>query len=142
MAGKKGETEDFLAKVQALSRAEGRYAVGAYLFLFEALEFTLKRIGKRRHVSGQELLTGIKDYALANYGAMGRAVFNQWGIHDSKDFGRIVFSLVEAGLMSKTDTDSLADFEHGFDFADVFEKRYVPSPPLRPNKRSPKPPKK
>jgi uncharacterized repeat protein (TIGR04138 family) len=58
---------------------------------------------------------------------MGKAVFNQWGINETADFGRIVFSLVEAGLMSKTETDTVNDFANGFDFDDVFEKGYTPS---------------
>jgi len=122
-----GEQIDFVGKVQQVAKKEGRYAVEAYIFVFEALEFTLKRIGKRRHITGQELLQGIRDYALENFGAMGRMVFAQWGITKSSDFGRIVFALVEAELMSKTDTDSVDDFAKGFDFADVFEKGYVPA---------------
>jgi len=120
------DAADFMENVRALARRENRYDIQAYLFVFEALEFTLKRIGKRRHVTGQELLAGIKDFALANFGAMGRSVFTQWGVSETADFGRIVFSLVEAGLMSKTDADKLDDFAGGFDFVDVFERHYVP----------------
>jgi uncharacterized repeat protein (TIGR04138 family) len=94
----------------------------------------LNRAGKRRHVTGQELVSGIKDFALASFGAMGRSVFEQWGITDTKDFGRIVFSLVAASLMSKTETDKLEDFADGFDFGEVFEKRYTPSGITRPSK--------
>jgi len=141
MAGKTAGAEDFLEKVQAVARKEGRYSVQAYLFVFEALEYTLKRIGKRRHVTGQELLSGIREVALATFGGMGRAVFGQWGVTQSQDFGRIVFSLVEAGLMSKTDTDSLDDFSGGFDFVDTFEKHYTP-PGIPQQDNTPKPPKK
>ncbi len=120
-------SSDFMQKVSALAAEEGRHDVQAYLFVFQALEHTLRRIGRRRHVTGQELLKGIKDLALANFGAMGKAVFNQWGVRDSTDFGHIVFSLVAAGLMSKTDTDDISDFSEGFDFDETFEVEYVPA---------------
>lgn len=122
--GKKG---DFVEDVHALAQEEGKYAVQAYFFVFEALEFTLKRLKKRRHVTGRELVSSIKEFALANFGAMGKVVFNQWGVKDTGDFGRIVFSLVDAGLMSKTEQDSLEDFADGFDFEQVFESSYTTS---------------
>ncbi len=127
MAAKTADPSDFLSKVEAVARAQGRYSVQAYLFVFEALEFTLNRVGQRRHITGQELLSGLREFALNNFGRLGRAVFNQWGITETRDFGRIVFALVEAGLMSKTATDSLDDFADGFDFAQVFEDKYTPS---------------
>jgi len=121
------ESADFLEKVRAVAREQEKYDLQAYLFVFQALEFTLKRIGKRRHVSGAELLEGIRDFALLNFGAMGEAVFRQWGLESSMDFGRIVFALVEADLMSKTDTDDMSDFSGGFDFHKTFGEEYVPS---------------
>jgi uncharacterized repeat protein (TIGR04138 family) len=118
---------DFLANVRAVAEKAGKYDLHAYLFVFEALEYTLKQAGKRRHVTGRELLEGIRAFSLINFGRMGRTVFNQWGISETADFGRIVFSLVDAGLMSKTETDSLDDFTGGFDFEEVFERNYVPA---------------
>lgn len=120
------EPGDFVEKVRGVAKVQGRYDIQAYLFVFQALEFTLKRIGERRHVRGPELLGGIRDFALLNFGAMGEAVFEQWGIGESMDFGRIVFALVESGLMSKTDTDDMADFSEGFDFRKTFGEEYVP----------------
>jgi len=131
---KSADAADFLDKVRAVVKNQGRYSIDAYLFVFEALEFTIKRIGQRRHVTGQELLKGIRDFALLNFGAMGRTVFNQWGVRETKDFGRIVFALVEAGLMSKTDADSLDDFASGFDFAETFEAKYTPADISAPSK--------
>ncbi len=121
------ESSDFFEDVRDLARKDGRYDFQAYLFVFQALEFTLKRIGRRRHVSGQELLEGIKDFAILNFGAMGKTVFNQWGVAKPMDFGRIVFSLVDAGLMSKTDGDDISDFAEGFDFDKTFVQNYVPA---------------
>lgn len=118
---------DFLENVRAVAERSGKYDLHAYLFVFEALEYTLKKAGKRRHVTGRELLQGIRAFALLNFGRMGKMVFNQWGITETLDFGKIVFSLVDAGLMSKTETDSLEDFAGGFDFEEVFERSYIPA---------------
>ncbi len=122
-----GGKSNFMERVRALARAEGKYHVEAYLFVFQALEFTLKRIGERRHVKGAELLEGIRDFAVMNFGAMGKTVFEEWGVKDSKDFGRIVFALVETELMSKTEGDRIEDFEGGFDFERTFWADYVPA---------------
>jgi uncharacterized repeat protein (TIGR04138 family) len=71
--------------------------------------------GANHHVSGAELLEGIRDLALREFGLMSRTVFHLWGIERTDDFGEIVFNLVEAKLMSKTDKDSRGDFQGLFD---------------------------
>lgn len=73
-----------------------------------------------RHVSGQQLCLGLKDYALKQYGLLARTVLTHWGIQRTEDFGRVVFAMVEAGYMRKTQEDTLEDFEGVFDFDDVF----------------------
>ena len=102
-------------------KKDARYQREAYNFTFEALEFTLKRIKEKRHVSGQELLDGIREYALQQFGPLARMVFNKWGVRKTDDFGEIVFNLVNAGLMGKTEDDSKEDFKDRYDFADVFK---------------------
>ena len=113
-----------------------RYPRDAYLFVREALDYTQKNIlkenhGQLRHVSGQELLAGIRDYALAQFGPMAIAVFEEWGIRTCQDFGEIVFNLVEVGLLAKTEQDSRADFADGYDFTDAFRKPFWPSQKLK-----------
>jgi len=118
---------EFLEKVRELARRDGRYHYQAYLFVFQALEYTLRRLDERRHVSGRELLDGIRDFARLNFGAMARTVFESWGVNESLDFGRIVFSLVENDLMSKTEGDTVEEFADGLDFEQAFETDYVPA---------------
>lgn len=101
-----------------------RYPVEAYLFVLEALFCTRKKIKKEKHVSGQELLEGIKDLALNRYGSTAKMVFNHWGIKKTVDLGNIVFNMVNAKLLSKTEEDSLDDFKDVYDFEDVFIKDY------------------
>ena len=121
--------EEALGKIR---EKDPRYDREAYLFVREALDHTQKTIsketrGKMRHVSGQELLGGIRDFALAQFGPMTMTVLETWGIRACSDFGDIVFNMVEVGWLAKTDTDSRADFEGGYDFQEVFQKPFLPS---------------
>ena len=109
-------------KIEKIVEADNRYKIEAYDFVMETLAFTLGKLDKPRHVSAQELLEGIREYALEQFGVMTRAVFEHWGINSSEDFGEIVFNMVVAGLMSKTVKDSKDDFKNGYDFEEVFGK--------------------
>jgi uncharacterized repeat protein (TIGR04138 family) len=73
------------------------------------------------HVTGRELLEGIRRYAMKHFGLMARTVFETWGLHKTDDFGEIVFKLVDAGLMRKTEADTREDFRQVYDFAQAFE---------------------
>ncbi len=73
-----------------------------------------------RHVCGRELCIGLKDYAIDRYGMLAKSVLNKWGIHYTRDFGNIIFAMVDAGLMRTTDEDSIEDFDAIFEFDDVF----------------------
>jgi uncharacterized repeat protein (TIGR04138 family) len=120
--------EEALVKIRA---KDPRYHRDAYLFVREALDHTQKTIGKDprgriRHVTGQELLGGIREYALQQFGPMTKTVLEEWGICCSRDFGEIVFNMVEVGWLAKTDKDSRADFENGYDFDEAFRKPFLP----------------
>lgn len=111
---------EILKKLEKLKQINRPYHDEAYTFVMEALDFTVGRLEKPRHVSGEELLKGIKDYAEKQYGPMARNVLEHWNIRATIDFGRIVFDLIEVGLLRKTDSDRLEDFENKFDFNDAF----------------------
>jgi uncharacterized repeat protein (TIGR04138 family) len=118
--------------IATLVAADDRYHRDAYTFLKEALEYTqrtLKRpVGeKTRHITGQELLEGIREYALKEYGPMALTVLSEWGIHRSEDFGEIVYNMVEHGILSKTENDSRKDFQDGYDFEKAFRSPFRPS---------------
>lgn len=122
---------NFDLKVEQVLAKDQRYSREAYLFLREALDFTQKLIlrenqGTLRHVSGQELLEGIRQFALQQFGPMAATVFEEWGITRCSDFGELVFNMVEVSLLAKTDKDSREDFQNGYDFADAFKKPYWP----------------
>ena len=108
-----------------------RFSRDAYLFVRDALDFTQKLIGKEsrgtiRHVSGQELLDGLRQFALQQFGPMAVTVFEEWGVCNSRDFGEIVFNMVEIDLLAKTENDNRDDFNHGYDFTDAFRKPFWP----------------
>lgn len=103
-------------------KKDPRYKREAYFFIYEALDFTVTKLGEKRHVSGKELLEGIREYAIDKFGLLVRSVFDEWGVTTCEDFGQIVFNLVDHDLMGKTDSDSREDFKNGYDFTDAFEK--------------------
>jgi uncharacterized repeat protein (TIGR04138 family) len=121
--------EEVLEQILAKDK---RYHRDSYLFVREALDHTQKAVGKQtkgghiRHVSGQELLSGIREYALEQFGPMVITVFEEWGIRSCADFGEMVFVMVEHSLLAKTDKDTRADFENGYDFQEAFRKPFLP----------------
>jgi uncharacterized repeat protein (TIGR04138 family) len=134
----------FEQALEQIQKRDPRYPRDAYLFLREALDHTQKsmlkaareaRSGRRekpaedqpvRHVTGQELLEGIRAYALEQFGPMVPTVFEAWGIHHCEDFGEIVFNMVEIGLLAKTEKDSREDFKNGYNFDEAFRKPFLP----------------
>lgn len=114
--------------IEEIARARGRFSAEAYVFTYEALDFTMElreKEGRRGHITGGELLEGIRAYAQKCFGYLGRAVFEAWGLRSSADFGDVVFDLVEAEVLSKQESDVKSDFEGGFEFRDAFETRYI-----------------
>jgi uncharacterized repeat protein (TIGR04138 family) len=114
------------ARLAQVLQRDPRYAYEAYEFVFAALAHTQKLLGRvpaedagspaaQYHVSGRELVHGVRDLALREFGLMARIVLHMWGINRTADFGDIVFNLVEENLMSKSDQDSRADFHDIFD---------------------------
>jgi uncharacterized repeat protein (TIGR04138 family) len=122
----------FSESVDEILSKDGRYDRDSYYFVREGLDFTLKMLKKSgdrhtpRHVSGQELLEGLRRFALDQFGPMAKTVLAHWGIHQCDDFGEIVFNMVEKGILGKTDQDSREDFKGGYDFDEVFVKPYRP----------------
>jgi len=122
-------------KFRSLLAADNRYDAEAYNFIYEALDWTLKKVVRterrgNQHVSGRELLEGVRQFAIEQFGCLARTVFESWGIRATDDFGEIVFNLVEHDLMGKQESDSKEDFRDVFNFAEVFDLspvfRYTP----------------
>ena len=103
---------------------DGRFPLEAYRFLYEALDHTIRRIGERRHVTGHELLDGIRDLAEKAFGFLAKTVFENWGLKGTEDWGRIVFFLVDSKILSRTEQDRLEDFQGVYDFGEALESGY------------------
>ena len=127
------QAASFEEVIEQIAAQDLRYHREAYFFLREALDHTHRITGKPpkknqvRHVSGQELLDGIREYALQQFGPMTLTLLEEWGIKRCEDFGEIVFNMVESKLLAKTEQDSREDFRNGYDFHDAFRKPFLPS---------------
>jgi uncharacterized repeat protein (TIGR04138 family) len=121
--------------LRKLALKDGRYSPEAFQFLYESLDQAVKLAGREtaegadRHVSGQELLAGLRHCASEVFGPLAAEVWRAWGVRDSLDWGRIVFRLVEAGMLNRQENDSLDDFRNGFDFDQAFVQDYTPRLP-------------
>ena len=85
-----------------------------------------------RHVSGPELLGGVRQYALKEFGPLVMTVFDSWGVHSCEDIGNMVFNLIDAGIFGKTEEDSIEDFKNVYDFDEAFVKPFAPEKPAIP----------
>jgi uncharacterized repeat protein (TIGR04138 family) len=125
-------SSSFFDVVQLIRKEDARYDPGAYAFMRKALDFTINRIREAedipegRHITGEELCEGIRDFALEQYGPMTFTLFNEWGVRRTEDFGEIVFNLVEYGVFGKTEKDDRADFVGLYDFEETFAKPFRP----------------
>jgi uncharacterized repeat protein (TIGR04138 family) len=121
--------EEVLGEILA---RDPRYHRDAYFFVKDALDYTQKLVNKNatgrvRHVTGQELLGGIRDFALVQFGPMVITVFEEWGVRSCTDFGEIVFNMVESALLAKTENDTRDDFKSGYDFEEAFRQPFLPA---------------
>lgn len=103
---------------------EPRFDRAAYVFVLQALEFQQERLSVRRHVSGRELATAVRDLALERFGVMARLVLEHWGVRATADVGDIVFTMVDLGLLLSQPTDSRLDFVDVYEFDQAFEQAY------------------
>jgi uncharacterized repeat protein (TIGR04138 family) len=135
----------FEEALEQILATDSRYHRDAYSFVREALDHTQQTVARDnsdrlRHVTGQELLEGIRQFALAQFGPMAQTVLGEWGIRECRGFGNIVFNMVEIGLLAKTQNDSRQDFDDGYNFDDAFRRPFLPArklvtPPVEPKAR-------
>lgn len=128
------DSDPFADTVDEICAKDDRFDPEAYFFLRDALDFTTKSLNKptegpNRHVTGKELLEGLRAFILQEFGPMALTVLREWGITRTEDFGEIVFNLVESGRLGRTDQDTKADFAGGYDFDEAFAKPFRPASP-------------
>jgi uncharacterized repeat protein (TIGR04138 family) len=126
---------EFSEVVELICKEDARFDRKAYIFVRQALDHTVKELKKRapertaksQHVTGPELLCGVRDYALDQFGPLAKTVLNAWGITRCRDFGDIVFNLIEYNVFSKTENDRREDFADIYDFDEAFVKPFAPA---------------
>jgi uncharacterized repeat protein (TIGR04138 family) len=124
----------FAEALDSIVASDPRYHRDAYVFLRDALDYTTKQQKKTkgasvRHVAGPELLEGVRQYALKEFGPMVVTVLSYWGVRSCEDVGHMVFNLIGAGIFGKTEEDSIEDFKNVFDFQEAFVKPFAPEKP-------------
>jgi len=121
--------------IESIFARDSRYQPDAYRFVRTALEFTktsapdrckVPGVADPVHVTGQELLAGIRAYALEEFGPMVVTVLGEWGVTRCEDFGEVVFNMIDAGMFAKTDKDSREDFQNGYTFEEAFRRPFLP----------------
>jgi uncharacterized repeat protein (TIGR04138 family) len=134
-----------LQRIAKLAREDGRYKLDAYLFVQQSLAYAQLELGMGRprpygiegeseetdeppssesHLTGQQLCEAIRQFASELFGLMAKVVLNSWGVYTTRDFGEIVYRLIDIGEMTKSDTDRLEDFEGVYDFEEAFQRQY------------------
>ena len=125
-------TRELQKAIEAIVRDDNRYAVGAYVFVKMGLDYTIKVLAARdkkrkdRNVSAQELLDGLRLFALDSFGQMAKPLLDEWGVHSCADFGNIVFNLVDAQILAASKGDRIEDFYGGYDFDEAFVAPFKP----------------
>src|SRR5262249_30651622 len=113
---------DAMAKLRARGDS---YAERAYLFVLASIEFLQGKLPERRHVTGAELTLACRDFAHEQFGLMARSVLDHWGVRGTEDFGRIVYSLVEVGVLVTQPGDKVEDFHGVYAFEQALDQAYV-----------------
>jgi uncharacterized repeat protein (TIGR04138 family) len=128
------QDKQFAEVIKQITNDDPKFDAKAYSFVREGLDYTIK-MSKRQsgravgsHVTGQELLEGLRRFTLKEYGPMSMMLLNEWGVESCEDFGRIVFSLVRHGVLGKSESDKLEDFTNAFTFEEAFVQPFLPAP--------------
>ena len=125
---------EFSESLDLIISHDRRYAREGYYFLRDGLDYTIKLRKKNKegssHVTGQQLLEGLRRYALKEFGPMVVTVFEYWGIMRGDDFGEMVFNLIRVGVFGKTEHDTIEDFRGGYSFHEAFVAPFLPEPPV------------
>jgi len=130
--------EEVYRLLEQAAREDGRYPAQAYVFLLHGLDLAMRRRhgerpgGEVRHVSGRELCEALRELALHRWGRLAGLVLSRWGVRRTRDFGEMVFVLVQRGLLRKQETDRIEDFDDVYDFDEVFESYEIPPTPAEP----------
>ncbi len=132
--------EDIYPLVACIKK-DPRYPIAAYAFVKESLRYAADvlemgmdvaddtDLGEEcvpipqaeQHLTGQQLCEAIRQFSLNQFGFMAKVVMNEWGIYSTADYGNIVYNMIDAGLMKKSEHDRQSDFDAVYDFESEFD---------------------
>jgi len=121
----------FAEAVERILAEDPRYHRDVYGFVRDALDYTVKqqkknKEGVSRHVTPGQLLDGIRQFALKEFGPMVPTVFGYWDVRSCEDLGHIVFNMIRKEILGKNETDTIEQFRDGYDFHEAFVAPFVP----------------
>jgi len=126
----------FEEAVNEIAKSDSRYNTAAYVHLKDGLDFTINRIkenekGTTRHVDALELLEGIRDYSIEEYGPMAATLLTEWGINTCDDIGEMVYQLIDCGMFGKQESDTREAFANPFNLISSLEEPFIPKKPKK-----------
>lgn len=118
----------FQLAVHQVQQRDTRYSVQGYAFICDSLAHTVRMLERDskedQHVAGPELLQGLRDLALDQFGPLALLVLNDWGIRCSEDVGNMVYNMIEVGYFGKNESDRLEDFSDGVSLDEFLTKPF------------------
>lgn len=126
-----------MAKLERAVERDGRYPLAAFEFLHKGLQHATQLAhgtaplfdDDPHHVSGRELCLALRDLATQIWGGMAFSVLTSWNIRTTRDFGEMVFFLVQLNLLGAQESDRIEDFENVYDLRDAFTTYRIPLDP-------------
>ena len=117
--------------IEEIAKDDGRYSAMGLKYVHDGLGQIVQKIRESRgydpephHISGQELAMGLAELSIERWGRLAKMVFQRWGIKCSRDFGEIVYLMIDNEWMTAQETDAIEDFDDVFDFETLFEKQF------------------
>jgi uncharacterized repeat protein (TIGR04138 family) len=112
--------------IEKIAEQDGRFSTQAIKFVYEGLGYTVQKVtSEPTHVSGQTLCHGLEKLAFERWGRLAMLVLNNWNIKTTRDFGEIVYLMIEYKWMSAQTSDSIDDFNDVYDFKTVFKDQFT-----------------
>lgn len=118
----------FFDAVERIRSRDKRYAPEAYALAMDSVAYAIQSIGEPRHISAEELLNHLCDFARDRYGILAYSMLEKWGLRSTQDVGAVVYRLIEEGELTEQEEDSLAEFYQVFDLRERLEVEYFDRP--------------
>ena len=108
--------------LEKIALKDGRFSLEVVKFVYEGLSYSVENlVDQPDHVSGQTLCQGLKLLAIENWGKLAKLVLNKGGVKTTRDFGEIVYMMIENKWMSAQPSDTIDDFNDVYNFQTVFK---------------------